>query len=293
MPFIIDQNLCVVCGSCFSNCPNRAITKRESAYIVTAMCSDCGSCVRCCAVGAIGAGETKADFDNKKIGKAIKDKLRLRRDIVAMKFVDKAPEGIPIEEGPQFWCSICGDTFEGNGSPLFFTGRASACGGSIMVGVGAPESNKDEFKAAMDAFVVGEGRLFATNDLISKGRELFPLFPKQYGGVIIGSLEHIEMPDLILFPINVHQMTVISTAYAFETGNVITGYSGAPMCIQAIPIPLVENQPVFTTGDWGGRTRSRMKDDEMLVSIPYRLIPGLVKNMDRTIYAQESHNGKE
>jgi len=42
--------------------------------------------------------------------------------------------------------------------------------------VGAPGSNKDEFNAAMDAFVVGEGKLFATNDLISKGRELFPLF---------------------------------------------------------------------------------------------------------------------
>jgi len=74
--------------------------------------------------------------------------------------------------------------------------------------------------------------------------------------VIIGALEQIEMPDLILFPVNVHQMTVISTAYAFETGNVISGYSGAPMCIQTIPIPLVENKPVFTTGDWGGRTRS-------------------------------------
>jgi len=30
-----------------------------------------------------------------------------------------------------------------------------------------------------------------------------------------------------------------------------------------------------------------MRDDELLVSIPYRLIPGLVKNMDRTVYAHE------
>jgi len=288
MPYVIHQEVCVECGSCYSNCPNGAVLKRRGTYSVSAMCSDCGACMSNCAVGAIGPGEAKADFNNEKIDKALKDKLGLTRDIVAMKFFDKAPDAIPVEEGPQFWCSICGDIFEGNGSPIFFTGRASACGGSAMVGVGAPRSNNEEFKAAMDAFVVGEGRLFETVELISKGRELFPLFPKQYGGVIIGSLKQVEMPDLIHMPVNGHQMTVLSTAYAFETGNVIIGYTGAPMCIQTIPIPLLENKPVFSTGDWGGRTRSRMKDDEILAAIPYRLVPGIIKNMDKTIYARES-----
>jgi hypothetical protein len=30
-----------------------------------------------------------------------------------------------------------------------------------------------------------------------------------------------------------------------------------------------------------------MEDDEILASFPYRLVPGLVKNLGRTIYAQE------
>lgn len=287
MPYHINQELCVECGGCYSNCPNGAVLKRRGAYSVSAMCSDCGIfCVRNCPVGAIGPGETKTDFDNNKIDKNLKEKLGLKRDIAAMKFADKAPDEITVEEGPQFWCSICGDIFEGNGSPVFFSGRASACGGSTMLGIGAPGSNSEEFKAAMDAFVIGEGKLFETVEFISKGREFFPLFPKQYGGVIIGSLKHVKIPDLILIPLNGHQMSVLSTAYSFENGNVIMGHTGSPMCIETVPIPLVQKKPVFTTGDWGGRTRSRMRPEEILASIPYSLVPGILKNMARTSYAQ-------
>jgi len=289
MSFAIDQNLCVACGSCFSNCANRAIIRRGDAYLVTEMCSDCGTCTYYCPMGAIGEGKTKAEFDNKKIDKALKDKLSLKRHIVAMKYVDKAPQGIPVEDGPQFWCAICGDIFEGKGNPVFFTAPASACGGSAMIGIGSLRATKEEFTTVINEIVVGEGKLYATNNLLSKGREAFPLFPKVFGGVIIGSLEHIEMPDLILFPINGHQMCVISTAYAFDTGKIIMGYAAAPACVMTITFPFVENKPVFSIGDWGGRTRSRMKDDEIFVCFPYRLVPGLVKNMDRTIYAQGSN----
>jgi uncharacterized protein (DUF169 family)/NAD-dependent dihydropyrimidine dehydrogenase PreA subunit len=288
MSFIIDQNLCVGCGACFSNCPNRAIIKRGDDYLVSQLCSDCGTCINLCPMEAIRQGETRADFDNKKIAKAVKKIFSLKKGIVAMKYVGKPPQGVTVEEGPQFWCSICGDIFEGKGEPVFFTGGASACGGSGMVGVGAPKATKDEFKAAMDAFVVGEGKLLATNDLISKGREVFPLFPKIYEGVVIGSLEQVKMPDIIIFPANGHQMCMIATAYGFDTGNVVSGYSGAPACIMTIAIPFVDNKPVFSTGDWGGRTRSRMEDNEMFVCLPYRLVPGIIKNAGRTVYAHGS-----
>ena len=287
MSFYINQELCVECGGCFSNCPNGAVLKNRGAYSVSAMCSDCGTCIHCCPVGAIKQGKTKTDFDNQKIDQALKNKLSLKRGIVAMKFSDKAPEGIPFEEGPHFWCAICGDIFEGKGTPVYFTGRASACGGSIMAGIGTPQSDSEEFKAAMDAFVVGEGKLFISNEFISKGREFFPLFPKQFIGALLGPLEQVKMPDIIYFPVTPHQMAMISTAYALETGNIISGFTGAPMCIQTIHVPFVENKPVFNTGDWGGRTRSGLKEDEMLVSIPYKLVPGILSNLDRTSYANE------
>jgi uncharacterized protein (DUF169 family)/NAD-dependent dihydropyrimidine dehydrogenase PreA subunit len=292
MSFTIDQNLCVACGSCSSNCPNRAIIRKDDEFFITNMCCDCGTCIHYCPMGAIGEGKIKAELDNKKIDKALKDKLFLKKHIIAMKYADKAPQGIAIEDGPQFWCAICGDITEGEGTPVFFTAPASACGGSAMIGIGSGKFTKEQFDTVLNSIVIGEGNIYATKDLLSKGREAFPLFPKIYGGVVIGSLEHVKMPDLILFPVDSHQMCMISTAYAFDTGEIIMGYAGSAACLMSVTFPFMENKPVFAIGDYGGRNNMRLKDEEFLVCFPYRLVPGLVKNMERTVYARESNESE-
>jgi uncharacterized protein (DUF169 family) len=238
-------------------------------------------------MSAIGKGKIKAELNNKKLNSTLKDKLFLKKNIVAMKFADKAPEGITVEEGPHFWCGICGDIFDGNGSPVFFTSKASSCGGCANIGIGAIKATKEEFETALNAQVLGEGNLYASKDVMPKGRSLFPLFPKVYEGVILASLEQMSMPDLIIFPVNGHQMCMISTAYAFDTGEVIMGCAGKSTCLMSVSTPLVENRPVFTSGDHGGRTFMRLKDEEIVVCLPYKLVPGLVKNLDRTVYAQK------
>jgi len=239
-------------------------------------------------MGAIGEGKIKADLDHKKLDQALKKKLFLKRPIAAMKFADKTPEGIPVEDGPHFWCAICGDIFEGKGNPIFFKAKASSCGGSAMIGIGASRTTREEFDTVINGIVVGEGNLYATKDLLAKGRDNFPLFPKIYGGMILGSFEHVNMPDLILFPVKGNQMCMVSTAYAFDSGEIIMGYAGSAACLMTVPIPFVENKPVFAIGDQGGRTQMRLKDEEILLCFPYRLVPGLVKNLDRTVYARES-----
>ena len=162
MSFIIDHSLCAACGSCFGNCPNRAIIKKSEGYVVTEMCSDCGACLNYCAMGAIGEGRVKTEFDNKKLDNALKRKLALKRQIAAMQYADEAPSGIPVEEGPHFWCGICGDIFDGEESPVFFTARASSCGGCANIGIGPIKATREEFDAAIHGQVVGEGHLYAT-----------------------------------------------------------------------------------------------------------------------------------
>ncbi len=105
--------------------------------------------------------------------------------------------------------------------------------------------------------------------------------------MIIGLLEEIKMPDIILLPINGHQLCIIAAAYGFDTGEVIYGNAGPGACMGTVIIPFVENKPVFSPGDHGGRSHMRLKDGESLACIPYRLIPGIVKNIDRTAYAKK------
>lgn len=290
MAFVIDQDRCVACGSCIGNCPNRAIVRRGSHIVVTSMCSDCGTCIHYCSMGAIGKGKRRTELNNKKLSKALKEKLSLKKDVAAMKYANTPPEGIPLEEGPHFWCGICGDVFDGNSSPVFFTAGASSCGGCANIGIGGIKSTKEDFETALNAQVIGEGHLYSAKEVMATGRSIFPRYPKVSGGVIMGSLDEISMPDLIIFPVNGHQMCMISTAFAFDTGEVISGYAGKSACLMSVPFPCVANRPVFTVGDYGGRTFMRLKDEEFVVCFPYRLVPGLVANFDRTVYATGQPN---
>jgi len=284
MPFTINQKLCGSCGSCWSICSNSAVVKREGGYFVSEMCCDCGVCVPYCPTDAIGAGDVKVELNNKKLNHALKDKLSLTKDIAAMKFADKPPQGVRVDEGPQFWCSICGDIFDSTEDKVYFSAKASACS-SAMIGLGTGKYSREVFDAAMKAEVTGEGKHFATKDEMSKARSFFPRYPKAFGGMIMASLEEMPMPDLVLFPVTGRQMSMISTAYTFDTGQIITGYMGSSLCMMTIAIPFLENRPVFTCGDYSGRSFMRLEDGENIVCFPYKLIPGLIKNLDRTIYA--------
>jgi uncharacterized protein (DUF169 family) len=286
MPFMINTELCARCGSCIGNCPNRAIMRLKDEVAITDMCCDCGVCVRYCPVGAIGIGMFRAELDSKKLSDALKEKLGLGREIAAMKFVDTAPDGVPVEEGPQFWCAICGDVFEGGGAPLLFSAGASMCGGCANMGLGGKLVTREEFDAALEASVIGEGNLYASREPMTKNRDVFPRFPRIYKGMIIGAFEKIQRPDIVLFPITPEQLTNISTAYAFETGEVITGFAGKSTCLMTIPQTLVANRPVFTAADHGGRMFMRLKPDELLACFPFSLVPGLVKNLDKTFSAK-------
>ena len=286
MPFTINSEICARCGSCIGNCPNRAIMRSEEKVIITDMCCDCAICMRFCPVGAIGMGPVKAELDAKKLSASLKEKFGITREIAAMKFVDKKPADIPVEEGPQFWCSICGDIFDGQGAPLLFTSAASMCGGCINMGLGCKLVAREDFGAALEASVVGEGNLYAALEPMTKNRDVFPRFPHIYDAMILGAFATIAKPDIVLFPATPEQLTEVSTAFAFETGEVITGFSGKSTCLMTIPATLVNNRPVFTAADHGGRMFMRLKPEELLICFPFSLIPGLVKNFDKTAYAQ-------
>lgn len=286
MPLIIDQSQCVGCGSCIGNCPNHAIIRRGADVIITDMCCDCGICVRVCGLSAIGKGKTKAEFNNVKLDKALKEKLSLTRNSTAMKFCDKAPKGVATEEGLNFWCHICGDIFEGMVKPVFFAAENSVCGGSAALGLGTRSLKRDDVISVMEA-MTGDGGYYNTNDLFTKSRPLYPQFPRVYGGMVLGPLAKVKMPDIILVPVNGKQMSMLAAAYAFETGERIPGNAGGGACLDSVVIPFLENRPTFTCGDHGGRVHMRLRDEEILACFPYRLVSGIVKNLDRIIYAHE------
>ena len=288
MPFIINPEKCAVCGTCIGNCPNRAIVRRGDNVYITVMCCDCGLCVKHCGMNASEPGKEKAEFDVKKLDAALKKSLSLKKNIVAVKYADKAPDGILKEEGLSFWCHACGDVFKKDVEPLFFTAKNSTCAGSSSLGLGTRETTKEDYNMMIESMVVGDGGYFASKELLTIGRKDFPKYNKVHAGMVIGSLDKVKMPDVVLIPVNGKQMCMLSTAYSFDTGEIFDGKAGGGTCLGTIPISFLENRPVFSCGDYGGRFHMRLDDEEIMAAFPFKLLSGLVRNLRRTVFSREA-----
>ncbi len=287
MPFTINPEKCAGCGTCIGNCQNRAIVRRGNSVYITVMCCDCGICVKHCGMGAIEPGTEKAEFDVKKLDAALKKKLSLKKNIVAIKYADKVPAGIPEEEGLSFWCHACGEVFAGEAEPLFFTAKNSTCAGASNLGLGTRETGKEDYNMMIESMIVGDGGYYASKELLTVGRRQFPKFSKVYAGMVVGSLSKVEMPDVVLIPVNGKQMCILSTAYSFDTGEIVDGKAGGGTCLGTIPISFLENRPVFSCGDYGGRLHMRLDDEEIIAAFPFKLLSGLVYNLKRTVFSRE------
>ena len=109
--YTVNQETCARCGSCEANCPYGIITRRKNEYRVTAFCSGCGNCTGYCPTGAIAKSEVELELDSAKVSDSLRELLGVKKQLVAMKYPAKQPENIKVEEGPQFWCAMCGDVF--------------------------------------------------------------------------------------------------------------------------------------------------------------------------------------
>jgi len=53
MPYVINKDDCIQCGSCENECPESAIMEVDGYYIIDAsLCKDCGSCADICPANA-------------------------------------------------------------------------------------------------------------------------------------------------------------------------------------------------------------------------------------------------
>lgn len=168
-----------------------------------------------------------------------------------------------------------------DGKTLNITKDSSACaGGTWHLGLG-PRPERDADKALKKFLVHGE-KLFCS--IAAFNRAMMLASPPPLGlaeNVIFAPMEKAEqMPDLGIFIVNAEQACrLIQLATYWDGVSPKTEMIGSA-CHMAVAYPLVAGEINVTFLDWTARRTKPYKPDELIVTVPYHRLPGIVEAID-------------
>ena len=181
---------------------------------------------------------------------------------VAVAFVDRAPEGVPVlDRAHPSACSLWRAAEAG----LFFA-PAAAHGncpvGAFTMGFDLPEATAAELNRLVGAMV--QSAYLKPDEAAA-----IPTVAGSAAGILYGPLaDFLQAPDAVLVWLTPAQAMVWGEASGgAEWCGRPDGASGRPTCA-AIPLALRENRPALSFGCMGMRVFTRIPDDRLLGVIP-------------------------
>lgn len=218
---------------------------------------------------------------NSEYAEKLKSTLTLRHDPVAVKLIRKGEE-IPSSpqrlEGQRSHCQLITDAM--NGSCILALPENMSCnvGASSLGMIGTPEKVADgEFHFSMGLHASKEAakRMIDTRTDLPRGSVI---------GEIVCPLGQADfVPDVVVFtdiPERIYWISALETA---GTGG-RTSYVTAPfqcMCEDAVVIPIASGKPNISIGCFGTRKRTSVRQDEMIIGVPYDRIAPAMESLDR------------
>jgi uncharacterized protein (DUF169 family) len=223
---------------------------------------------------------------NQDIVQAIKDFTGITRDFVALKFCKTLvdiPAGTQPYKGKGIYCGMWSEVSKYS-EPFYTVPDDHICGGGTSyTGMGQKALSEKMLELGWN-MLVGEGKTYYSRESAIACQNNVPASfkkEKQFEATVMGRLEQVEHPDVVLLFCNARQHEWLAHAYGFETGELMQGFAGLSMCAFVVPHPYMTGKPIFTTGDLAGRELARMNPDELCVSFPYAALETVVKNLNR------------
>ncbi len=203
--------------------------------------------------------------DLKTITEILIKKGKVRGKPVAISlFQDSIPEGYePIEEEP---CAIVRYAMD-EGKKVYFDAEHHDC----LVGVyhagmvpGKKEIVSGEYLSTTSSFFTYEGAA----RLKSGTKNLPPGMVKAIGAAPLDDVPEGVHVDSIVVVCNPHNLNAIAGCRLVRDGVHPRGAFGTSLCGELFAAPWHEKNIIVTTGDFGGRTNNRIKQDQLFVVIP-------------------------
>ena len=221
----------------------------------------------------------------------LKNDLKIKKEIIAVKAMKEAPSDIPQYEGQASpgMCAFVGEILK-DGSVWYATKENLGCF-EALTGTGTCENMpRDKYME----FMIEQNQSYPMHknaeilvEYYDKVDEFFK-HPKVDGtGIVVGPLLRVDDPDLVLLFVTPHQADILTRARAY-LGDFTRGFAGMGGCIFTIRYTFDSGDPSFSTSDTAWRMFAGLDEDELTYTFPY---PKLLEIADRIKPTAEYVNG--
>lgn len=214
-----------------------------------------------------------------KLGKELIDTLKLKTSPVAVHLVkhnEEIPANIPHIQETTRHCQMV-DNVRRNGTEFYSTLEDQMCKGGAAV-MGLTEMG-GKLKTGEVYYNL---KHFDSLDAAKKTMEKVPRVDAQNTkAVLYAPLEKTTfIPDVILVITNPKQVMEISQALLQKNGGRInSSFAGKQsLCADGVANTYLTAEPGVTVGCSGSRKYTQIHDDEMVISIPTKMLPDLVNS---------------
>ena len=211
----------------------------------------------------------------------LKDDLRVKKEIIAVKAMKQVPSDIPHYEGQASpgMCALVGEVINQN-TAWYITNENLGCPMALTATGTCENTPRDEYLE----FMIEQNKAYPMHQdaetlvkYYDKVDDFFK-YPKVDGtGLVVGPLARVVDPDLVFLFVTPHQADILTRARSF-LGDYTRGYGGMGGCIFTMRYTFLSGDPCFSTSDTAWRMYAGLDENELTYTFPY---PKLLEIGDR------------
>jgi uncharacterized protein (DUF169 family) len=225
-------------------------------------------------------------MDGTAIRSLVEEKVGIKKGIISLKRAKKKPSGIEKYEGLSTLCFIMREALDQN-KVYYATTENRMCLWCVAAGMDpAPGTLDEESLRESLKFPVETINTFESLDVAAKAEReaarLFPSFEELCEGVVVGPIESVSDPEVLIIFCNPDQANLLTRAYCYVTGSFLKGYAGIGACRMFLPDAFINKELTYTISDRSWRIILKLAPDELTLITPPDKLMIMLENLDRS-----------